>query len=154
LLIILLRPAQTHVQCSEPFYAATIKQQITQLPSRTPEEKKAMLQTLERFERGGSSSVEGEDGDQPGIGEGKVKGNGVGAESLESLYRSLVSETGSGIEEGTQVGREQRLAEVEEQEDVDDEEDDSEAEAALQDLASRLDGIDLGGSSFSPLFPS
>ena len=110
-----------------------------------------MLQILDRFERGGSS---GQDGGQPGTGEEEVKGNGVGAESLESLYRSLVSETGRGFGQATQVGSEERFAEVEEQEGFDDEEDDPEAEAALQDLASRLDGVDLGEFTLSSLFPS
>jgi hypothetical protein len=146
LLILPLHLSQNHVQCSEPFYAATIKQQITQLPSRTPEEKNAMLQILDRFERGGSS---GQNGVQPGTEEEEVKGNGVGAESLESLYRSLVSETGPGFGKETQVGSEERFAEVEEQGGFDDEEDDPEAEAALQDLASRLDGVDLGESTLS-----
>ena len=109
-----------------------------------------MLQILERFERGGEASTQSEDGGQSGMGQGEVKGNGVGAESLESLYRSLVSESESGLQGGTQSGSEQRVAEVEEQdEDYDDEENDPEAEAALQDLASRLDGIDLGEPPFS-----
>ena len=109
-----------------------------------------MLQILERFERGGEASTQSEDGGQSGMGQGEVKGNGVGAESLESLYRSLVSESGSRLQGGTELGSEQRFAEVEEQEEEDDDEkDDPEAEAALQDLASRLNGIDLGESPFS-----
>ena len=79
-----------------------------------------MFKILERFERGGDD-VEQQLGDTDGEVSGTA-GNGIGAGKLEDLYRGLIGEGG----------------------DAEDENDDEEDDEAREELAQRLEGVDLG----------
>jgi len=79
-----------------------------------------MFKILERFERGGDD-VEQQLGDTDGqIPE--IAGNGIGAGKLDDLYRGLIGEGGN----------------------AENEDDDEEDDEAREELAQRLEGIDLG----------
>ncbi|KAG7528527.1 hypothetical protein FFLO_06083 [Filobasidium floriforme] len=127
-----------HVQCSEPFYAASIRESIAQNPSSTDEEKKGMFTILERFERGADGdSDQGLDEIGGDEGRGQEGGNGIGASKLEDLYRGLIaSETGTDGQEGN------------EEEDSDNEED----EEAREELVRKLEGVDLDSLAPQDLF--
>ena len=53
---------QSHVQCSEPFYKAAVHDAIAQDSEADREEKRKMMEMLQRFEEGADISLDEDDG--------------------------------------------------------------------------------------------
>lgn len=75
-----------HAQCSEPFYAASIRQAIAEDPKASAEERDGMMKILQRFERGGPTSFESGNNDTDAD-------TGPGALEFQDLLKSLGEST-------------------------------------------------------------
>lgn len=53
---------QAHAQCSEPFFQAAVHEAIAADPEADREEKRKMMEMLQRFEEGEDFSLEEDDG--------------------------------------------------------------------------------------------
>ncbi|KZT55819.1 hypothetical protein CALCODRAFT_484464 [Calocera cornea HHB12733] len=92
--------SEAHSQCTEPFYRQALEDEIKSGPSRTAEEKRAMLEMLKRFEEqsaeqdeaGGSDEDEEGDEEEGGGLAAKLEGLDLDQADPEELWNALSPE--------------------------------------------------------------
>ncbi|KZP01802.1 hypothetical protein CALVIDRAFT_559595 [Calocera viscosa TUFC12733] len=90
--------SEAHAQCTEPFYRQALEDEIKSGPSRTAEEKRAMLEMLKRFEEQSAELDEGGDSDaeeEEGAGDelaNKLAGLDLDTADPEELWDALTPE--------------------------------------------------------------